>query len=337
MAGRRAQGSFARAAASRSKQATCEKSGRTSPTAITIAMPNTAKARSCFSKNGQQHHKRLTAEQAVAIGQHLRMNTATVEGKDFAMRDYKASRAIQHRMDSEFVGIDSGTSEPRSALIHLLNSSTRHGRHRSVVRSLPASPAQRNEMAEFLADIDGIPILVRFLVKDMSAKMRSDFASKGADIHSLLMSTLEKLADRMRGSSQRSDCPSKQPFAIVEISSREPLVQLPLAPNETMLRVGPLELDLLDRTAKRGNRQIDLRPREFRLLKYMMQRSGQLLTRATLFKDVWDYKFVPESNLVDVHMGRLRRKVDGPDEAAIIRNVRGAGFILSATPFPQLQ
>jgi DNA-binding response OmpR family regulator len=104
-----------------------------------------------------------------------------------------------------------------------------------------------------------------------------------------------------------------------------------------MLRVGPLELDLLDRTAKRGNRQIDLRPREFRLLKYMMQRSGQLLTRAILFKDVWDYKFVPESNLVDVHMGRLRRKVDGPDEAAIIRNVRGAGFILSATPFPQLQ
>jgi DNA-binding response OmpR family regulator len=198
-------------------------------------------------------------------------------------------------------------------------------------------PVLQNEMAEFLADIDGIPILVRFLVKDMSAKMRSDFASKGADIHSLLTSTLQKMADRMRGSSPRSDDLSKQPLAIVEISSREPLVQLPPAPNETMLRVGPLELDLLDRTAKRGNRQIDLRPREFRLLKYMMQRSGQLLTRAILFKDVWDYKFVPESNLVDVHMGRLRRKVDGPDEAAIIRNVRGAGFILSATPFPQLQ
>jgi DNA-binding response OmpR family regulator len=103
-----------------------------------------------------------------------------------------------------------------------------------------------------------------------------------------------------------------------------------------VLRVGPLELDLLDRTAKRGDRQIDLRPREFRLLKYMMQRNEKLLTRATLLKEVWNYKFVPETNLVDVHMGRLRRKVDGPNEAAIIRNVRGVGFVLSAACFPQV-
>jgi DNA-binding response OmpR family regulator len=63
----------------------------------------------------------------------------------------------------------------------------------------------------------------------------------------------------------------------------------------------------------------------------MMQRHGQLLTRANLFQDVWHYKFLPETNLVDVHMGRLRRKVDGPNEAAMIRTVRGAGFILGAT------
>jgi DNA-binding response OmpR family regulator len=115
-------------------------------------------------------------------------------------------------------------------------------------------------------------------------------------------------------------------------SGGEPPVRLPAPPNETVLRVGPLELDLLDRTAKRGDRRIDLRPREFRLLKYMMQRNDKLLTRATLLKEVWNYKFVPETNLVDVHMGRLRRKVDGPNEAPIIRNVRGVGFILSATP-----
>lgn len=103
-------------------------------------------------------------------------------------------------------------------------------------------------------------------------------------------------------------------------------------PNETVLRVGPLELDLIDRTAKRGDRPIDLQPREFHLLKYMMQRIDQLLTRATLFKDVWHYKFVPETNLVDVHMGRLRRKVDGANEAPMICTVRGAGFVLSAIP-----
>jgi DNA-binding response OmpR family regulator len=99
-----------------------------------------------------------------------------------------------------------------------------------------------------------------------------------------------------------------------------------------MLRAGSLELDLINRTAKRGDRPIDLLPIEFRLLKYMMQQSGKLLTRAKLFQDVWHYKFLPETNLVDVHMGRLRRKLNGPNEAPMIRTVRGAGFILGATP-----
>jgi DNA-binding response OmpR family regulator len=139
----------------------------------------------------------------------------------------------------------------------------------------------------------------------------------------------------MRGSSLRNDGGSKQPLAILELTSDgEHSVRQPTPPNETVLRVGPLELDLLDRTAKRGDRQIDLRPREFRLLKYMMQRNDKLLTRAALLKEVWNYKFVPETNLVDVHMGRLRRKVDGPNEAPLIRNVRGAGFVLSAPPCP---
>ena len=102
-----------------------------------------------------------------------------------------------------------------------------------------------------------------------------------------------------------------------------------------MLRVGPLELDLIDRTAKRGDRPIDLRPREFQLLKYMMQRSDKLLTRAVLLKEVWHYKSVPETNLVDVQMGLLRRKVDGANEAPMIRNVRGVGFVLDAIPLSQ--
>ncbi len=99
-----------------------------------------------------------------------------------------------------------------------------------------------------------------------------------------------------------------------------------------MLRVGSLELDLINRTAKSGDRPIDLLPCEFRLLKYMMQRAGQLLTRAKLLEEVWHYKAFLETNLVYVHMGRLRRKVDGSNEAPMIRNVRGAGFILSASP-----
>jgi DNA-binding response OmpR family regulator len=103
-----------------------------------------------------------------------------------------------------------------------------------------------------------------------------------------------------------------------------------------MLRVGPLELDLIDRAAKDGDRRIDLRPREFQLLKYMMERSDQLLARAVLLKEVWHFKFVPETNVADVQMGRLRRKVDGADEAPVIRSVRGSGFVLDATPLSQV-
>jgi len=249
------------------------------------------------------------------------------------MRVYDANRDTPGRSDPAFIGADSTISESRSASIHLLNPSTRSGGHRSAVRSTRMPPTLQSETAELLADIDGLPILVRFLFKEIPAEMQSDFVSRGTDIHSLLSNTLEKMVDRMRGSSQRSDAPSKQPLAIIELtSSGEPLVRRPAPPDETMLRVGPLELDLLDRTAKRGDRQIDLRPREFRLLKYMMQRSDESLTRATLLKEVWNYKFVPETNLVDVHMGRLRRKVDGPNEAPMIRNVRGVGFVLSAAP-----
>ena len=129
------------------------------------------------------------------------------------------------------------------------------------------------------------------------------------------------------------DSLGKRPLSIVIIIPRmEPCVRSPVEPRETVLRVGSLELDLIDRTARRGCRPIDLRPREFQLLTYMMQRSDQVLSRANLLKDVWHYKFVPETNLVDVHMGRLRCKVDGSNEAPMIRNVRGEGFVLSATP-----
>jgi two-component system, OmpR family, response regulator len=108
----------------------------------------------------------------------------------------------------------------------------------------------------------------------------------------------------------------------------EALLQHPTDSRETVLRVGLLQLDLLTRTVSRGGRLIDLLPREFELLEYMMRRQGELVTRAMLFREVWNYKFVPQSNLVDVHMGRLRRKIDRPDEVPTIYSVRGQGFVL---------
>src|SRR5947209_19033136 len=131
----------------------------------------------------------------------------------------------------------------------------------------------------------------------------------------LVLSALGAVDDRVRGLRMGGDDYLTKPFAIQELIARvEALLRRPSENRDTVLRVGPLELDLLSRTAKRGDRAIDLLPREFRPLEYMMRRTDQLLTRAMLFEEVWNYKFVPQSNLVDVHMGRLRRKVDVSDE-----------------------
>jgi two-component system OmpR family response regulator len=131
----------------------------------------------------------------------------------------------------------------------------------------------------------------------------------------LVLSALGAVDDRVRGLRMGGDDYLTKPFAVVELVARiEALLRRPAESRETILRVGPLELDLIERTAKRGDRAIDLLPREFRLL----------------LEEVWNYKFVPATNLVDVHMGRLRHKVDGPDDAPMIHNVRGAGFILRA-------
>jgi two-component system, OmpR family, response regulator len=145
----------------------------------------------------------------------------------------------------------------------------------------------------------------------------------------LVLSALGAVNDRVRGLRMGGDDYLTKPFAVVELVARvEALLRRPIETRETNLRVGQLELDLIKRTAKRGERNIDLLPREFRLLEYMMRRSGQLLTRAMLLEEVWNYKFVPTTNLVDVHMGRVRHKVDWPGETQMIHNVRGAGFIL---------
>ncbi|WP_024518921.1 response regulator transcription factor [Bradyrhizobium sp. Tv2a-2] len=145
----------------------------------------------------------------------------------------------------------------------------------------------------------------------------------------LVLSALGAVNDRVRGLRIGGDDYLTKPFAIVELIARvEALLRRPSETRETTLCVGTLQLDLIERRAKRGERTIDLLPREFRLLEYMMQHCDQLLTRAMLLEEVWHYKFVPATNLVDVHMGRLRHKVDGPSEPPMIHSIRGSGFIL---------
>jgi len=242
------------------------------------------------------------------------------------MRAYKTNRDSLDRTTSISVATDKRISDPRS--VSLLNATDKFGPHRSFAPNTQAPPMPRNEATELLSGIEGLPNPVRHLVQDVLAELRTDVFSQDADIRSLLPSTLERIADRMRGSSLRREAASERRLGSIEVPPSE--TSPPVAVAETTLRVGALELDLIDRSARRGGRQIDLRPREFLLLKYMMQRSDKVLTRATLLKEVWNYRFVPETNLVDVHLGRLRRKVDAAHETPMIRNVRGLGFVLSA-------
>jgi DNA-binding winged helix-turn-helix (wHTH) protein len=245
------------------------------------------------------------------------------------MRTHTTGCSEYGPMEVAFIDTEQRTSKARS---HSLNEPIRREQHRTLASINQIPPRLRTQAAELLVDIDGVPVLMRFLVKDVPAEGQSDFLRGNTDLHHLLSATLEKVAARIGGWAYRSANRKRQAIATLELISSADQLARPQSSNDTVLRVGALELDLLDRTAWRGDRRIDLRPREFQLLKYMMQRSDKLLTRTILLKDVWNYKFVPETNLVDVHMGRLRRKVDGPNEPPLIRSVRGVGFVLSSAP-----
>ena len=145
----------------------------------------------------------------------------------------------------------------------------------------------------------------------------------------LVLSALSAIDDRVHGLKAGGDDYLTKPFAMPELLARvEALLRRPADTRETALRIGPLVLDLIERTATRDGRVLDLLPREFRLLHYMARRPDQVLTRAMLLEDVWHYRFVPQTNLVDVHMSKLRRKIDAPGEPPLIHNVRGVGFAL---------
>jgi two-component system, OmpR family, response regulator len=150
----------------------------------------------------------------------------------------------------------------------------------------------------------------------------------------LVLSALNGVDDRVSGLKAGGDDYLTKPFAVAELMARvEALLRRPAETRETTLVVGDLVLDLIDREARRGERAVELLPREFKLLEYLMRRAGQVVTRAMLLEDVWHYRFVPETNLVDVHIGKLRRKIDTPSDAPMIDSVRGIGFVLhAATP-----
>ncbi|MBN1956756.1 MAG: response regulator transcription factor [Desulfuromonadales bacterium] len=150
----------------------------------------------------------------------------------------------------------------------------------------------------------------------------------------LILSALGEVDARVVGLRAGGDDYLSKPFAFSELLARiEALIRRASSADETqttMLKVGPLEMDLLSRNVKRDHQLIDLQPREFRLLEYLMRHSGQVVTRTMLLENVWDYNFDPQTNVIDVHISRLRSKIDKQFEQPLLHTVRGAGYVLRA-------
>ncbi|MDD9858785.1 MAG: response regulator transcription factor [Gammaproteobacteria bacterium] len=149
----------------------------------------------------------------------------------------------------------------------------------------------------------------------------------------LILSALGEVGERVEGLRAGGDDYLPKPFAFSELLARlEALTRRPAAAaRQTTLRVGDLNMDLLAREVTRGGTPINLQPREFRLLEYLMRHSNQVVTRTMLLENVWDYRFDPQTNVIDVHISRLRGKIDKNFDAPLLNTVRGAGYILRET------
>jgi len=158
--------------------------------------------------------------------------------------------------------------------------------------------------------------------------------ASGNAVPALILSALGEVDDRVQGLRAGSDDYLVKPFAFNELHARlEALLRRGSseAP-KTRLNVRDLEMDLLSHQVSRAGRKIDLQPREFRLLEYMMRHADQVVTRTMLLENVWDYHFDPQTNVIDVHISRLRAKIDRDFDPPLLHTVRGAGYMLCDKP-----
>ena len=170
-----------------------------------------------------------------------------------------------------------------------------------------------------LPDLDGIAVMQH---------LRQD----GIATPILIISALGEIDDRVRGLRAGGDDYLVKPFAFAELLARvESLARRSsTVVKETVLRVGDLEMDLVSRTVSRRGREIKLLPREFQLLEYLVRNEGRVVPRAMLLQHVWDLHFDPTTNIIDVYVGRVRRKVDGQQAYPLIHTVRGVGYCVRA-------
>ncbi|ODT29818.1 MAG: DNA-binding response regulator [Kaistia sp. SCN 65-12] len=192
--------------------------------------------------------------------------------------------------------------------------------------------AADGEEGAFLLDSNKYDVIVvdRMLPKKDGLTLVEETRRKGNDTPVLILSALGQVDDRVTGLRAGGDDYLAKPYAFSELLARIEVLARRRKPGEaeTLLKVGDLELDRLSHLVRRGDINIPLQPREFRLLEYLMKHAGQVVTRTMLLENVWDYHFDPQTNVIDVHISRLRSKIDKGFAEPLLHTVRGAGYMV---------
>lgn len=185
-----------------------------------------------------------------------------------------------------------------------------------------------------LADSGDYDVMVvdRMLPRRDGLSVIAALRSRGNTTPVLILSALGEVDDRVTGLRAGGDDYLTKPYAFSELLARVEVLnrRAGVKESETVYRAGDLELDRLSHSVKRAGKEIVLQPREFRLLEYLMRHAGQVVTRTMLLENVWDYHFDPQTNVIDVHVSRLRGKIEKGFEKPILHTIRGAGYMLKS-------
>jgi two-component system OmpR family response regulator len=195
-----------------------------------------------------------------------------------------------------------------------------------------ADVAGNGEDGLHLAETNRYDVLIvdRMLPRLDGLAMLKNLRTAGYETPALILSALGQVDDRVEGLRSGGDDYLTKPYAFSELLARIEVLARRRKPDEaeTLLRVGDLELDRLAHSVKRGDVAIPLQPREYRLLEYLMRNAGKVVTRTMLLEEVWDYHFDPQTNVIDVHISRLRSKIDREFHSQLLQTVRGSGYVL---------
>jgi two-component system OmpR family response regulator len=172
----------------------------------------------------------------------------------------------------------------------------------------------------------------RMLPQKDGMKVVEDLRSDGINTPVLFLSALGDVEHRIEGLKAGGDDYLSKPYSSAELVARVEVLGKRVDPDTrtTLLKLGDLEMDLITRKVRRASKKIDIQPREFRLLEYLMRNAGQIVTRTMLLEKVWDYHFDPQTNVIDVHISRLRTKIDKDFDHPMLQTVRGTGYRLEA-------